>query len=123
MSFTFFYFSTVLQRNANKQHYSKNKNDLFISCITFFNQILILAAVRQSMHQVCGAYLCGIAPVGKFEEMLQQWQAIGNTVTNLTGPRFEPQASCSRDKRVTARPTGIVVDNFLLTIIFTFSIN
>ena len=72
------------------------------------------------------AHVPGIAPVGKtafFEEMSQQWQAIGKTVTNLTGPRFEPQTSCSRDKRVTARPTGIVVDNFLLTIIFTFSIN
>ena len=31
---------------------------------------------------------------------------VGNTVFDLTGPRFEPQTSRSRDERVTARPTG-----------------
>ena len=41
-----------------------------------------------------------------FEEMLQRWQAIGNTVLDLTGQRFEPHTSHSRDKRVAARPTG-----------------
>ena len=38
--------------------------------------------------------------------MLQQWRAVGNTVTDLTGPRFTPQAFRSRDERVTTRPTG-----------------
>ena len=33
--------------------------------------------------------------------MLQRWRAAGNTVSDLTGPRFEPQS-----KRVTTRPTG-----------------
>ena len=32
--------------------------------------------------------------------MSQRWRAVGNTVSDLTGPRFEPQTSCSRDKRV-----------------------
>ena len=41
-----------------------------------------------------------------FEEMLQQWQVVDNTVTDLTGPRFELQTSRSRDERVTTRPTG-----------------
>ena len=34
-----------------------------------------------------------IAPVGNttlFEEMWQRWRALGNTVSDLTGPRFEP---------------------------------
>ena len=31
--------------------------------------------------------------------MSQRWQAVGNTVSDLTGPRFEPQISCSRDER------------------------
>ena len=31
--------------------------------------------------------------------------AVGNTVSHLTGPRFEPRTSRSRDERVTARPT------------------
>ena len=38
--------------------------------------------------------------------MSQRWRAVGNTVFDLTGPRFEPQTSRSRDERVTARPTG-----------------
>ena len=37
-----------------------------------------------------------------FEEMSQQWRAVGNTVSDLTGPRFESQTSRSRDERVTA---------------------
>ena len=37
------------------------------------------------------------------EEMSQRWQAVGNTVSNLTGPRFEPR---TRDERVTAQPAG-----------------
>ena len=38
--------------------------------------------------------------------MLQRYQAVGNTASDLTGPRFEPQTFRSRDERVTARPTG-----------------
>ena len=37
--------------------------------------------------------------------MLQRWLAVGDTVPDLTGLRFEPQTTRSRDKRVTARPT------------------
>ena len=50
-----------------------------------------------------------IAPAGNtapFEETSQRWRAIGNTVSDLTGPRFELQTSPSRDERVTSRPTG-----------------
>ena len=56
--------------------------------------------------RVGGAHLCVIAPAGNtapFEEMWQQWQAIGNTVSNLTGPRFEPQTSRFRDEHVIAQ--------------------
>ena len=41
-----------------------------------------------------------------FEEISQRWRAVGNTVFDLIGPRFESQASRSRDERVTARPLG-----------------
>ena len=40
-----------------------------------------------------------------FEEMLLRWQVVGNTVPDLTGPRFEHQTSRFRDERVTAQPT------------------
>ena len=54
------------------------------------------------MERVCGAYLHVITSAGKtasFEEMLGWWQAVGITVFDLTGPRFEPEVS--RDERVT----------------------
>ena len=41
-----------------------------------------------------------------FEKMSQRWRAVGNTVSDLTGPRFGPQTSRSKDERVTARPTN-----------------
>ena len=41
-----------------------------------------------------------------FEETPQRWRAVGNIVSDLTGPRFEPQTSSSRDERATTRPTG-----------------
>ena len=52
------------------------------------------------------AHLRVIAPAGNTApfEMLQRWQAVGNTVSDLTDPRFESQTSRSRDKRATARP-------------------
>ena len=37
-----------------------------------------------------------------FEVMSQRWRAIDNTVSDLTGVRFEPQTSHSRDESVTA---------------------
>ena len=49
---------------------------------------------------------CTCSNTASFEEMLQRWQAIGNTVSDLTIPRFEPQTSCSRDKHITAQPAG-----------------
>ena len=58
------------------------------------------------MQRVYGVHLRVIAPAdntASFKEMLQRWRAIGNTVSDLTGPRFEAQTSRSRDARVTAR--------------------
>ena len=44
-----------------------------------------------------------------FREMLQQWRAIGNTASDLTSSRFEPQTSCFRDEHVAPRPTDWVL--------------
>ena len=41
-----------------------------------------------------------------FKEMLKRWCAVGNIASDLTGPRFEPHTSLSRDQRVTAGPPG-----------------
>ena len=43
-----------------------------------------------------GAHLRVIAPAGNtapFKKMLQRWQAVGSTVSDLTDPELEPQAS------------------------------
>ena len=42
-----------------------------------------------------------VACTAPSKEMSQPWQAVGNTLSDLTGPRFEPQNSRSRDERVT----------------------
>ena len=36
--------------------------------------------------------------------MPQRWRAVGNTVPDLTAPRFKPQTSRSRDERLTGLP-------------------
>ena len=46
-------------------------------------------------------HLSNTAP---FEEILQWWLSIINTVFDLIGQRFEPQTSHFRDKHVTAQP-------------------
>ena len=60
------------------------------------------------MKRVCGPVSASLRPgnTAFFEEMSQRWQAVGNTVSALTGPRFEPLTSRFRGKSVTARPTG-----------------
>ena len=62
----------------------------------------------EACNELAGPISASLRPgnTAPFEEMSQRWQAVGNTVSNLTGPRFEPQTSRSRDERVTARPTG-----------------
>ena len=49
---------------------------------------------------------CACRQMASSEGISQRWRAVGNTLFDLTGPRFEPQTSCSRDERVTARPTA-----------------
>ena len=69
---------------------------------------IILAILCQNAKRVRGAHLHVIAPgsTASFEGMSQRRQVVGNTVSDLTGSRFEPRTSRSRDKRITARPTN-----------------
>ena len=71
-----------------------------------FNQIkslIILAVLRRSVLQVYRAYICVIVSANTvpFEDISQRCRAIGNSVSDLTGARFEPQTSRSKDERVT----------------------
>ena len=49
-------------------------------------------------------YAC--SNTASFEKTSQWWRAVDNTVSDLTRPRFEPQASRSKCERVTARPAA-----------------
>ena len=74
------------------------------SQIKFF---IILAVLRRSvMSWQCQIRVFAPRQQSCFEEMSQRCRVVGNTVSDLTGPRFELQISCSRDKRVIAQPTG-----------------
>ena len=72
---------------------------------TLLNQIktfIIVAVLCPSTKRVCGAHLRVIVPgqYNSFEEIsLRSW-AVGNTVSDLTGLRFKPQTSSSRDERI-----------------------
>ena len=70
--------------------------------------LFTLALLRQSVLRVRGAHPRLLRPGNSapFKEILQRWRVVGNTVSDLTGPRFEPQTSRSRDEHVTALPTG-----------------
>ena len=67
----------------------------------------------EACNELAGPISASLRPgnTAPFEEMSQRWRAVGNTVSDLTGPRFEPQTSRSRDERVTARPTGRSVES------------
>ena len=49
-----------------------------------------------------------------FFEMSQWWRAVGNTLSNLTGSRFEPQTSRSRDERLSVTLKTIHKEYFAL---------
>ena len=43
------------------------------------------------------------------EDILQRWQAVSNTVSDLTDSRFELRIYPCRDERVTAWPIGLIL--------------
>ena len=59
-------------------------------------------------------------------EMLQRWQTVGITVSDLTGPRIKFPTSRSRDKHVTARLTRLLLaatQNGLMRLCNPFSLD
>ena len=51
-----------------------------------------------------------------FEELFAAVASLGNTVSDWTSRRFEPQTSCSRDERAIARSTLTVDFNFAVVV-------
>ena len=72
------------------------------------NQIksfIILAVYVETCNGLAGPISASLRKgnTAPFEEMLQWWRAVGNTVSNLTDPRFKPRTPRSRNELVTAR--------------------
>ena len=86
------------QRNRKIRHKSSIKSNLSLYSLQYAEACNKLAGLISAPLRAGNT-----AP---FEEMSQQWPTLGNTVSDLTGPRFETQTSRSRDERVSARPTG-----------------
>ena len=68
----------------------------------------MLAALRRSMQQVCGAHLRVIASRQRsfFQRNVAAVASPCNIMSDLTGPRFEHQTSRSKNKYVSARTAG-----------------
>ena len=62
----------------------------------------------QAYNEFAGSISAPLRPgnAAPLEAMSQQWRAVGNTVFDLTGPRFEPQTFWSIDERVSTRLMG-----------------
>ena len=71
------------------------------------NLLLYSLQYAEACNELAGPISASLRPGNKtsLEEMSQRCR-VGNTVSDLTGPRFESQTSRSRDERGTARPTG-----------------
>ena len=61
-------------------------------------------AYKEFAGPICASLRPGNSALCK--QMSQRWQMVDNTVSDLTGERFQPQTSRSRDECVTARPIG-----------------
>ena len=57
------------------------------------NQIFLYTfRITQACNKLAGPISASLRPgnTASFEEMSQRWQAVDNSVFDLTGPRFEP---------------------------------
>ena len=63
------------------------------------------AKIKSKSNQIF-YYTAPPSNTAHFEETWHRWRAVGKTVFDLTGLRFEPRTFRSADERLTARPTG-----------------
>ena len=62
--------------------------------------ILVVLYYAETRKELARPISASLHPgnTASLEEMSQRWRAVGNTVSDLTGARFEPQTSRSRDE-------------------------
>ena len=100
--------SVVCQSGKSENGY------VLISCFIYetYKSSLSLYSLyyADSCNEFAGPIFKSLRPgnTAYFEEMPQRLRAVGNTASDLTGPRFEPQTSRSKDELVSARPTTII---------------
>ena len=81
------------------------------------NLLLYSLQYTEACYEFAGPISASVRPgnTATFEEMSQRWRAVGNTVPDLTGRKFELQTNRSRDEGVTARPTVRNIIEFVNT--------
>ena len=63
--------------------------------------LLYYAEARNEFVGLISVSLC-LGETAPFEEMSRQWRAVGDIMSDLTGPRFEPQTFRYRHERTNA---------------------
>ena len=71
-----------------------------------FCNICCITTKRVTTRRVLLYVIATASNTAPFEEKLQRWRAVGNTMSDLIGLGFEPQSFRFTDERVTAQPTG-----------------
>ena len=86
-----------------KHQHTSYATEIFESNLSFYMLYYAIAC-----NEYAGPIFVSLGPgnTAHFEEILQRWQAAGNTESTSTSPRFEPQTYRSKDKRVIAVPLG-----------------
>ena len=67
------------------------QNVLSIQSNQIFHYTRFITAKRVTSLRGLSPRPCAVATTTFYEEISQRWRAVGNTVFDLTGPRFEPE--------------------------------
>ena len=90
---------------ARSKHCFYDNTDCIISTLIKSNLSLYSLYDAEAWNEFAGPISASLRPgnPASCEQMPQRWKAVSNSVSDLTGSRFEPQTSRSRDERVSAR--------------------
>ena len=82
------------------------------------NLALYLLCYAEACNKFAGPISMSLRPgnTDSFEEMSQRWRAVGNTVTDLTGPSFELQTSRPRNNTLPLDQPSRLLQSILLIV-------
>ena len=104
----------MIKTVTKRKTYLKNLLQLLLQKIAINNKFFISNLLLYPLHysEACNELALPISVsllpgnTAPFEKISQRWQAVGNTLFDMTGLRFEPHASRYRDNCAITRPTG-----------------